>query len=126
MLSTFYYKGRQAAANAIATVNSADGESFSAAGDCLYKSLPMFAPKGYYALPAENDRILVTTADGAEAAAGVLMSTAGLSAGEIKIINQSGASIILKNNGSIAVNGVIISPDGEIVCKKITAAQGGV
>ena len=46
--------------------------------------------------------------------AGVQGDPGGLSAGEVRLCSAGGAQIVLKNNGEIWLNGLTITPSGEI------------
>ena len=73
-----------------------------------------YAPYGYSAqLPVGEEIFLIPCADG-EAALGVKSDGGGLSAGEVNISSKGGASLLLRNDGCVVINGsFIINKEGE-------------
>lgn len=78
-----------------------------------------YTPYGYTALPPSGARILLIPCAEGSVCAGVQCELpSGLAAGEVQITSAGGARIVLKNNGEIRLNGIRITPNGEIVTKK--------
>lgn len=94
------------------TLNGSGGlEAVSTGVD---RSVDVFSPYGYvYSVPAGADMLLAGF-DGRQGAIGVAMENGTLGVGEIKITSASGAYIYLKNDGSVEINGAVISKTGEI------------
>ena len=68
------------------------------------------AENGVVTLSAEV--LIVNSASGA-AVAGSKMKTQGLAQGEVEIRSLGGARILLKNDGSVVINSLVINRDGE-------------
>ena len=98
------------------TLNSS-GE-LEAVSTGVERSVDVFSPFGYaYCVPADTDMLLARF-DGKQGAIGITMEDEALDVGEIKITSPSGAYIHLKNDGSVVINGLVISKTGEIIEKK--------
>ncbi len=78
------------------------------------RNVNMYSPFGYSFSVPSGCEVLLTNSDGQKAALGVLMENDGLACGEIKISSPSGAYILLKNNGSVVINGKEIDKSGVI------------
>lgn len=94
------------------TLNGSGGlEAVSTGVD---RSVDVFSPFGYaYCVPPNTDMLLASF-DGKQGALGIAMNAESLDAGEIKITSPFGAYIHLKKDGSVVINGVVISKTGEI------------
>ena len=72
------------------------------------RNIESFSPYGYCAnIPAGEEIILVPSNDG-QVALGVRSAAQPIEAGEIKIVSAGGASIHLKNDGSVVINGSFV------------------
>ena len=69
-----------------------------------YISLPAVGSEGR-AVPDGEDRYLL---------AGIAADADGLEAGEVRISSAGGAYILLKSNGEVVINGLVIKADGTI------------
>lgn len=68
--------------------------------------------------PSEGDRLLLLRAGGEQVIAGVIAEGgAGLRPGEVELRSTGGAVLRLCADGTIKLNGLTISKDGEIVGK---------
>jgi hypothetical protein len=76
--------------------------------------IPVFAPRGIAYRPREGDRMLLVRADGADICVGCLCPQDAVNDGELLLCSTGGARILLKNNGEISLNGLIISRDGRL------------
>lgn len=98
------------------TLNGSGGLEAVSTG--VERSVDVFSPFGYfYSVPANTDMLLARF-DGRQGAIGTAMESEALDVGEIKITCPSGAYIHLKNDGSVVINGTVISKTGEINGKK--------
>lgn len=104
-----------AAGATVAQISYADSLGYGALGASERRGAPVFAPRGIAYLPCEGDNVLLVPADGTEVCAGVLASSAGLRAGELRLTSSGGASILLDAEGGITLNGVYITKDGRIL-----------
>lgn len=96
----------------IATVSGLDG-GVRAVQDCALEQLPLFVPHGYAALPMEGSPLLTLELGGLPVGIGVPMDIHGLLPGEVRIAAHGG-SIHLQQDGSVHINGVVITKDGEV------------
>lgn len=79
------------------------------------RNIETFLPYGYSCLIPRGEEVLLTQSGGEQIALGVRSSGNALKSGEIKILARSGAYIHLRNDGSVVINGLEITRDGEIV-----------
>lgn len=106
---------RQEAPACIAQVSYSDSGGFGAVGESEISGTLVFAPRGIAYKPCVGDSVLLLPVQGADACAGALTSSAGLSPGELRLSSSGGAQILLKQNGDIVLNGVTITSGGEII-----------
>ena len=110
------YKGGKPASY-IARVSYSDDDSFGALWDSERRGVPIFAPRGFRYRPCEDDSLLMLGGEGGELCAGVLCRPDGLAPGETELCGPGGGSILMKRNGDIVLNGVVITKNGEIIPK---------
>ena len=79
------------------------GGSVDAAGE--HKDLSLCAPYGFFSLPPEGESAVVLPLEDGEVCLGVVGSADGLEEGEIMLRSKGGASLVLKNDGRVLVNG---------------------
>lgn len=86
------------------------------AGHTAWQNLRIAAPDGMFSIPPTGkELLLLPLADGEMVVCGSLaQAPADLSPGELLLQNASGASIRLKTDGSISLNGLIIDRNGQI------------
>lgn len=95
-----------------ASITIADKSSVSASCSCEYRDIPVYSPYGVESVPVNgSDVLLVPYLDG-YAMCGCKAQSGGLQKGEVHISSFGGASILLKNNGDVVINGLTIKPDG--------------
>lgn len=71
-----------------------------------FRRLPIVAPYGIaYVPPAGVDSVVMPVGSG-QVCTGVVAENKGLQPGELMLYSSGGASIVLKNDGSIYLNGV--------------------
>ncbi len=102
----------QTAENATITLNSTD--ETEASGSAKVRNISTYTPFGYScAVPSGEDVLLIPSCDGSTAL-GTKNIPSGLEPGEIKIQSAGGAFFVLKNDGSVIINSLTITPDGKI------------
>ena len=84
-------------------VQGNDGSSVRSSGE--HKNLPICAPYGVFSIPPSGERAVVLPLDAGEVSVGVISSADNLSEGEIMLRSSGGASIVLKNDGTVLING---------------------
>jgi hypothetical protein len=96
------------------TITLSNNQSWEASATVNARNLSSFSPFGYsFSAPVGEEVILVPSSDG-QVALGTKMDSSQLENGEIKIVANSGACIYLKSDGSVEINGLVISPEGVI------------
>lgn len=70
-----------------------------------YRDVPMMGPSGIAYMPVEGARSVILSANGTPICAGVIGENKALEAGELMLYSAGGASIVLKNDGSVLING---------------------
>lgn len=112
----FYRKSIQPPEIGTITVSGNAGAEASATAQT--KSVSLYSPYGYsYCAPRGEEVLLVNSALGA-VGSGMRMKRSDLSAGEIEISSLGGARIILKNDGSVCINGYTFLKDGTVKNKE--------
>lgn len=94
-------------------VTLADKE-FEAGSTVTRRNIESYSPYGYSAIPPINEEVMMLPSNEGVVCLGTLMKTKNLDSGEVKISSLGGATIILKNDGTISLNGLIISKRGVI------------
>lgn len=84
-------------------VKGQDGKTVIASGE--HKNLALCAPYGVYAVPPVGARAVVLPLDDGEVSLGVIAPSAELAEGEIMLRSAGGASVVLKNDGRVLING---------------------
>lgn len=80
----------------------------------IRRNIDSYAPYGYKSVPpVDEDVIMLESNDGA-VVLGALSKDEDIESGEVKISSLGGAYIILKNNGDIVLNGLVIDSRGVI------------
>ena len=78
------------------------------------RNIDSYAPYGYKSVPpVDEDVIMLESNDGA-VVLGALSKDEDIESVEVKISSLGGAYIILKNNGDIVLNGLVIDSRGVI------------
>ena len=85
------------------------------AGSTLMKrGIDSYAPYGYQSNPPVGENVMIIPANNGQAVVGALCRTTDLKSGEIRLSSKGGATILLKNDGSIELNGLVINKNGVI------------
>lgn len=106
---------RQEPVGALAQVSYSDDTGFDVVGDSEISGALVLAPRGVAYRPCVGDHLLLQPVQGANACVGAVVSTQGLKPGELQLTSSGGATILLKQNGEIHLNGLIINKKGEII-----------
>jgi hypothetical protein len=109
----------------VARVSYSESGGFGAVRDAERRDIPVFAPAGMRYRPREGDRALMLPGEGQELCAGVLCDASGLAPGELELTGPEGSSLRFLQNGDIALNGVIITKNGQLIPRG-SAPEGGV
>lgn len=74
-----------------------------------YAKIPIAAPYGISYVPTAGEESVVLSAGGENICLGTLSKNADLNPGELMLRSSGGASIALKNDGKVYINGRVIS-----------------
>ena len=85
------------------SISEANGTAVAASGE--HKHLDLCFPYGVASLPPTGEKAVVLPLADGEVGVGVIASTAGLEEGELMLYSKGGASLILKNDGRVLING---------------------
>ena len=80
-----------------------EGTAVNASGE--HKRLAQCLPYGIVSTPPDGRSAVVLPLEDGEVGLGVLKKAAGLQEGEIMLYSKGGASIVLKNDGTVLING---------------------
>ena len=78
------------------------------------KSLDTYTPYGYTCSAPVGEEIIVMPSSDGEVALGTRCKAESLQSGEIMITSLGGAKILLKNDGSVVINSLVINKNGVI------------
>ncbi len=77
-----------------------------------------YSPYGYsFSAPTGEEVLLINSSLGT-VGAGTKMKNQNLLSGEVSISSIGGAKIVLKNDGTVNINGIVITKDGRLLNKK--------
>lgn len=100
------------AENGVVTLSSSG--NIEAGSTLSTRSISSYSPYGYSAvMPVGEDVLLVPSSDG-QVAVGVKDRASSLEPGEVEISSLGGAKIVLKNDGSVQINSMVIDKNGVI------------
>lgn len=89
-----------------ARVINSNKNSVSAVGSREFTNAQVITPCGIYCTPVSGDKAVMVTVQGKEYCIGTTKAAQGnLLPGEIMLCSAGGASIVLKNDGSVLING---------------------
>ena len=74
-----------------------------------HKALEMCFPYGIVSVPPSGERAVVLPLDDGEVGLGVIAGSADLHEGEVMLYSKGGASLVLKNDGRVLINGEEVS-----------------
>jgi len=99
--------GRQNAGQAAVARVTMGGASLGVFRETEERRVPLFAPGGYVWRPEAGEELLVLRCSGETCAVGEEMGERpeGMLPGEVMIRSKGGASLFLRNDGTIEING---------------------
>lgn len=93
-------------------VDSFQQTSLAATGSAQRRDVPLYTPAVLISIPLPGEQVLLLPCAGETVCAGVRVTQAHrLQPGELRLFSAGGASITLKNNGTIELCGAIIHTD---------------
>lgn len=82
----------------------------------ISRGIESYAPYGYQCSMPVGEDVMIIPSDNGQAVIGALSNPSKhLAVGEIKISSKGGATIILRNDGSIELNSLVIDRNGVIM-----------
>lgn len=96
-------------------VSMNSGGKIEAASTGVERNVDFYSPYGYISCVPKGEKLLLTQGGGEQVCIGVESDSSAVGYGEVKITSLSGAYIHLKNDGSIELNGLLISKEGKII-----------
>ena len=95
------------------TVSNKD--KLEADGSLNTRNVISYSPYGYSSLPPKGEEVLLLPFSNGQVAVGTRDRQDKLNSGEVRISSAGGASIVLKNDGSVVINNrFVINKEGEI------------
>ena len=88
------------------SVMNSDFSGVEVSASRRYREVPVSAPYGVVSIPPVGEEAIIVHTPSAEVCMGVITTPSdALEAGELMLCSKGGASIILKNDGSVFING---------------------
>lgn len=85
------------------SVSEANGTAVASSGE--HKELEFCFPYGLVSVPPGGEHAVVLPLDSGEVGLGVIAAGQELEEGEVMLYSKGGASLVLKNNGTVLING---------------------
>ena len=96
------------------SVTISSDDHFETTTSASSRNIDCYGPFGIdYRFPLGTNVLVLPTSNGNVCIGAKVNSS--VEAGEIRLFSSGGASIILKNDGSVNINGLVISSGGEIL-----------
>lgn len=73
-----------------------------------------YAPYGYNSAPPVGQEVILVPSSDGQVVLGTKSNPQALDSGEVRISSQGGASIVLKNDGTVVINSMVIDRNGVI------------
>ena len=88
------------------SITASEQKSVQIDASTLHRDVAVVAPYGIAYVPPVGEGAVIVPFDGGEACVGVISDVPlKLNRGELMLYSQGGASIVLKNDGSVLING---------------------
>lgn len=105
-ITSYITKRHKAEAATSGSVINSDVSGVEVSASRRYREVPICAPYGVVYVPPVGEEAVMVHTPSADVCMGVIASAPeSLEAGELMLCSKGGASIILKNNGSVLING---------------------
>lgn len=86
-------------------VSSSKSNRLSVESSCEHKQIRACTPYGLASVPPVGENAVVLPLEDGELSLGIIAKAHNLSEGEVMLFSKGGASIVLKNNGKVLING---------------------
>ncbi len=87
------------------TITDAKNGQINAKGGVSFIGAKIAVPYGIVSVPVQGESAVMLDVGGRPVCLGVLQGNNSLEMGEIMLYSKGGASIVLKNNGKVLING---------------------
>lgn len=105
-LMSYITKNSITSPNAVkGNVNKNDKDGIAVISSGEHKKLKTCMPYGVASVPPTGERAIVLPLDDGEVGLGVVAKNIELEEGELMLYSKGGASIVLKNDGRVLING---------------------
>lgn len=105
-LTGYITKNSMGSKNAVSgNVSSSKNNRMSVESSSEHKQIRNCTPYGMASVPPVGEKAVVLPLDDGELSLGVIAKSHNLSEGEVMLFSKGGASIVLKNNGKVLING---------------------
>lgn len=110
-LTYFLSKGKNSVAATKGSVTASQQSRVQIDASTRHDDVAVVAPYGIAYVPPVGEGAVIVPFDGGEVCVGVVADAPyKLSRGELMLYSQGGASIVLKNDGSVLINGKKVEP----------------
>ncbi len=92
---------------ALGGVTSSDMGTVAVDAELEHRNMPIVAPFGIAYNPPVNEKSVVLPLNSKGVCIGVVSPYKNLQPGELMLFSKGGASILLKNNGDVVINGKV-------------------
>lgn len=107
-------KAEEKAEKGSVTLYDYNSENIEAGSTIVNRDVESYTPYGYSCGIPVGENVMVIPSDSGQAMIGTLSKSSGLKSGEVKISSKGGATIVLRNDGSIELNSMVINRNGVI------------
>ena len=98
------------------SVTISNGSSLEAGATASARNIGVYSPYGYISAPPVGEEIIVIPSLDGQVTIGSKQKEMPIESGEVKITSLGGASILLKNDGTVVINdSLIIDREGNIL-----------
>lgn len=105
-LMSYITKNSITSPNAVkGSVDGIKSDGLSVASSSEHKQLGSCLPYGVISVPPVGERAVVLPLDDGEINLGVLAHNNSIAPGEVMLMSKGGASVVLKNDGRVLING---------------------
>lgn len=105
-LTGYITKNSMGSKNAVrGNVSSSKNNKISVESSSEHKQIRTCTPYGMLSVPPVGEKAVVLPLEDGELSLGVIAKSHNLSEGEVMLFSKGGASIVLKNNGKVLING---------------------
>lgn len=88
--------------------------SVEAQGTVKSRNIDSFTPYGYQSVVPVGEEVMLLPSSDGQVMIGSRCADSSLKSGEVRISSLGGASIVLKNDGSVIINSLVINKNGVI------------